>query len=238
LLEVHSRIARLAAELAGRESPDSTSIEGIAAAPEAASDVLALDAALLKDNIKATRREKEHVNDLLDLTEFLLGVLGDQAEFQEKERELQHTELVNARDLADRGVIPLPRLRELEREEARLARDILEVKAFTARARQEKENLAFELDAADRKRSVDLQEKVRDAVLERTNLELEADLLSSQILAAGMAAAGPEGLSSPEARFLLHRVVEDGEQSIDADMSMEVLPGDVLEVTFEEGSLG
>ncbi len=232
MLEVQSRIGRLKAELDGRRDVPAETAADPAVPPASADEIQSLDRGLLAGSLDLHDKEQVHMKDLLGLTDFLLGVLQEQARYLERERTLQQKEVSSARALAEKGAMPLTRLSALEREEARLGRDILELKAYIARSQQDKETLAYELAATDRKRKVKLESDLRDAVIERTKLEQEAELLTSQILAKGISLTDANRLEEVEPVLRIHRDTEGREETVVAEMSTPLRPGDVLEVSY------
>ena len=134
------------------------------------------------------------------------------------------------RILADKGLLSAPRMRELEREQSQLSRDLLEVQAFSARARQNKETLTHDLESANRKWRMEVQADLRDAYLDRGKAEAKLEMLRSSVVAAGieLSAEGPMG--EPEPEIVIFRTLGGAEQRLAADMASAVLPGDVIQV--------
>ncbi len=230
LFEINSRIARLEAELEHRRESRPVAAEEVGE-PEARA-VAALDSALLADRLEIRTADQEHLRDLMAAVDVELDVLAQQRAHQEEESELQRRDVENARELLAKGLISQPRVRELEREELELMRGRLDVQAYTARARQNKESIGYELENSDRKWQIETRAALRDAVLERAEIKAEVDLLTANLLAAGIRLTDEATLAPPEPEVVIHRIVDGAETSLAAQMMTEVLPGDILEVSM------
>ncbi len=238
LMEVNSRIARLQAEL--NRSPDITppnDATGVVP-PERRAAIQAADSAILKDQLADMHASEDHLKDLSSLVDFELGVLAEQTRRREEENAMQNVELETSRALVEKGLMSQPKLRELERERSRLSRDLLDVQAYTARAQQNKATLTYELGSSDRKWRISVQADLRKAMLERTGIEAKLDVLRSSLVAAGLKlnASGETTRSDP--RIAIFRVIDNADQRLPADMNSPVLPGDVVEVSFEQAPQG
>ena len=126
------------------------------------------------------------------LVDLEIDVLTKQADLQNQERALQQNQVDTARALVEKGVMPLPRLQELEREASRLSRDLLDNQAYTARARQNKQTQQYTLDAADTKWRIDIRADLGQALFQRTELRAQSEVLASALLAAGVVLAGDD----------------------------------------------
>ena len=83
---------------------------------------------------------QDHLREVVELVDLEIDVLTRQARFQEEEMSVQNDQLKTSRELVEKGLMPLSRLQEQEREASRLSRDLLDNQAFTARARQNKQS--------------------------------------------------------------------------------------------------
>ncbi len=190
LLEVNSRIARLEAELEHRAELRPLDVPAEDVAGSEAAEIRTLDSALLSERLEIRSAQEEHLHDLMGVIDVELDVLGEQAAHQQRESELQEEDVQNAQALLEKGLTSQPRVRELQREQLQLTRSRLDVQAYTARARQNKETIGYELQNSDRVWRIETRARLRDAVLERTEIESEAELLTARLLAAGMSPDG------------------------------------------------
>lgn len=229
LVEVDSEIARLNAELAGSSGPDT----GTTAAPDDdTAPITALDGDLLRDELAAKSSDQAHLQDLVGLVDFELDVLSKQATLQEEERETQQSQVDTAKSLHEQGLVPLPRVQELERERSRLDRDLLENQAFAARARQNKASSEYDLATAETKWRIELREKLRAALLQRMKFKAESEVIAGSLVAAGISLTSDSRLQPAEPDLTIHRRTDGGDQEIHATMDTEILPADVLDVTL------
>jgi polysaccharide export outer membrane protein len=234
LLQTRSRIARLEAELNRAPAADVSGLDQRLAPSQDAAAVVALDSGLLQDRLETWSANQTHLKDKLALADLELGVLAKQAEYQERERTLQEDEVENAQQLFDQGLIPLPRLQELEREASRMSRDLLENHAFAARARQTKATARYELASAETTWRIEVRRELADAMLDRTRLEAEIETLKTAGLAASLSLEDQALLAPPVPRVVIHRSVDGHSETIEAHLETEIVPGDVLDVTIAE----
>lgn len=236
LLQVNSRIARLQAELVRDERGPVAVSPGSVPAAEAQA-LASLDQQIFRDRLRTWTGSQAHLRDGMALLDLEIDVLGQQAGLQEKERDLDRSQVATAQALVDKGLMPLPRLQELQRDESRASRDLLENRAFAARARQNRSTVEYELNSADAKWRIEIRQQLREAMLDRVRLKAELDALSAAILDAG-AALSESGEGAARPVVLIYRSVEGREETIRAQMNTEVLPGDVLDVSLSAAAAG
>ena len=230
LLEVNSRIARLQAELDRRgEIPPAEDPTGAVAEADRAV-IRAADEALLQGSLDTLEAEQKHLADLRALVDYEIDVLAQQTERHRDENALQQEELDASRILSEKGLLSAPRMRELEREQSQLSRDLLEVQAFSARARQNKETLTHDLESANRKWRMEVQADLRAAYLDRGTAEAKLEMLRSSVVAAGLELSAEGPRTEPEPEIVIFRTAGGVEQRLSADMASAVLPGDVIQV--------
>ena len=236
LLQVNSRIARLEAELTRNEHGQTPVSPGVVPAQDA-SALASLDQKILEDRLQTWSGSQAHLRDGMALLDLEIEVLGQQADLQQKENELGKEQVENARALVQKGLMPLPRLQELQHEQSRSSRDLLENQAFAARARQNRSTVEYEYNSADIKWRIDIRQQLREAMADRVRLKAELDALSSEILNAGVAVSDADA-KTIQTTVVIYRTTDGREQTIKAQMDTEVLPGDVLDVSVSTGAAG
>jgi polysaccharide export outer membrane protein len=236
LLDVNSRIARLQAELVRNEHAQVAVAPGVVPAQDA--QVLeTLDQKILMDRLQTWSGSQAHLRDGMALLDLEIDVLGQQASLQEKERDIDSQQVDAAQKLVDKGLMPLPRLQELQHEQSRATRDLLENRAYIARAKQNRSSVEYELNSADIKWRIDIRQQLREAMLDRVRLKAELDALSAQILDAGVSLSEAES-ASIRTVVVIYRTAEGREETLKAQMDTEVLPGDVVDVSVSTGVSG
>lgn len=235
LLQVNSRIARLEAELTRNKDGQTAVSPGVVPA-EDASALASLDRKILLDRLQTWTGSQAHLRDGMALLDLEIDVLGQQAALQQKESDLDKEQVENARALVQKGLMPLPRLQELQHEQSRASRDLLENQAFTARARQSRSTVEYEYNSADIKWRIDIRQQLRDAMADRVRLKAELDALSSQILNAGVVVSDAD--AATQTAVVIYRTTDGKEETIKAQMDTEVLPGDVLDVSVSTDAAG
>ncbi len=236
LLQVNSRISRLEAELVRDEHGPAPVSPGVVPANEAET-LASLDQNIFRDRLQTWTGSQAHLRDGMALLDLEIDVLGQQARLQEEERDLGQQQVEAARALVEKGLMPLPRLQELQHEESRTSRDLLENQAFAARARQNRASVEYELNSADIKWRIDIRQQLREAMLDRVRLKAELDALSAEILNAGAILSESEK-GAIQTVVVIYRSADGKEQTINAQMNTEVLPGDVLEVSLSTDVAG
>lgn len=235
LVDVDGSIARLRAALTETPKMDTAAVAQAGVAPQDTASILSLDDDLLRDELATRAADAAHLEDLVSLVDFEIDTLAKQATLQEAEQKSQQSEVETATKLHEQGLLPLPRVQELERERSRLQRDLLENQSFTARAQQNKASSEYDLRSADVKWRVDLREKLRGALLHRMKLKAESEVIAGSLVAAGVSLAGDDAFEAVTPEIIIHRNVEGHDQTIDADMDTEIQPADVLDVSVATG---
>lgn len=236
LLDVNSRIARLEAELVRNEHAQIAVAPGVVPEPDAQA-LASLDRKILLDRLQTWSGSQAHLRDGITLLDLEIDVLGQQASLQDKERDIGSQQVDAAQKLVDKGLMPLPRLQELQHEQSRATRDLLENRAYIARARQNRSSVEYELNSADIKWRIDIRQQLREAMLDRVRLKAELDALSAEILNAGVSLSEAE-TASIRLVVVIYRTAEGREETLKAQMDTEVLPGDVVDVSVSTGASG
>ena len=231
---IDSHIARLRAELERGDMPAADPASGIpSGADPTEQEVRGIDHDLLEASIARRAEELEHRENVLALVGLEIDVLDRQAAHQRTEQDLQREEVENARALVEKGLMPLPRLKELEREDSRLSRDLLENQAYAARARQTLATLQHERVASETERRLATLEAHRAALEERAAIETEIRLVGDALFFAGRSAAAvTEVTAAAEPLAEIFRTEAGQEIRLDATMATPVRPGDIVEFTL------
>ncbi|MEP9373349.1 polysaccharide biosynthesis/export family protein [Mesorhizobium sp. KR1-2] len=235
LFQINSRIARLEAELS-RDERAKPEVASGSVAPQDAEALLSLDQKILRDRLGTWSGNQAHLREGMALLDLEIDVLKQQGGLQEKERDLGRAQVEAARTLVAKGLMPLPRLLELEREDSKASRDLLENQAYTARARQNRATVENELSTADFTWRIDIHQQLRDAMLDRVRLKAEMDALSAQILDAGTAVE--TDVRQAETIVVIYRSMAGHQETVKARMDTEILPGDILDVSLSMGAAG
>ncbi|MGB5801593.1 MAG: hypothetical protein WBG88_15945, partial [Mesorhizobium sp.] len=103
--------------------------------------------------------------------------------------------------------------------------------------RQSRSTAEHELGAAGVKWRIDIRQQLRDAMLDRVRLKAELDALSTEILSAGVSLS-ERADKAAEAVVVIHRTTEGRDETIDAQMNTQVMPGDVLDVSVSLDAAG
>jgi len=234
MLQIQSRIARLEAELDHGNRPDYDALDTRRVAPGDREEIVSNEGGLFDDRARGWDADERHREQAVALVELEIDVLTQQANLQAQEQALQKDQVERARQLVDKGVMPLPRLQELEREASRISRDLLDNQAYTARARQTKQNRQYELDAADTNWRVDIRAQLSQALLQQAELRAQSEVLATALLAAGIVISGD---AEDEPLLPDVSIVRAGE-TVKAGLDTPILPGDVLEVSIAKAPTG
>lgn len=233
LVEVKSRAARLQAELDEASAPDFSDIGpetgGASAPPAGEKSIVSIDARLFEDRMTERAANQDHLREVIELVDLEIDVLMKQARLQQEEISVQNDQLRNSRALVEKGLMPLTRLQEQEREASRLSRDLLDSQAYAARARQNKQSNLYEIGTAEIRRRIDLRAAIRDALLDLKQLETQKEVISAALVSVGITLM--DSGAEPEPRIVINRATDAGAASIAAEMDTPILPGDVIEVS-------
>ena len=193
-----------------------------------------LDSELLHDLAFQRASNLAYAKTAVRLAEVEIDVLEQQASFQKKEQQLQHDEVERTRTLVERGLVPLPQLMELQREDSRLSRDLLENYAFAARARQSMERIRHETNIVATQDRIKTREAYRAALRERATLQSELDIIAGHLLAAGQKRDPQSGLAAIEPSVTIYRRTGGETRAVPATMETSLDPGDIVELSLPD----
>lgn len=234
LFTVNTAIARLQAQLARGAPPRFDAVEAPFVDPADKTDIVAIDGAIFDSQMTQQFKQQAHFKDLLTLFDLEIETLTHQAGLQDNERTLQNDQVDKAKVLYEKGLMPLPRLQDLQRESSRLTRELLESQAYAARARQGKETQRFAEEIADSEWEVKVRDELRESILRRKQLEASTEVLAASLLEAGIALSDDASLANVEPEVTIHRDGTNDASATEATLSTELQPGDVLEVSIRK----
>ncbi len=232
LLQVNSHIARLQAELMQSEDLNLDQVDHSMVPASEVAPVVDLDRKILSERLAQRSANADHMAKALDLVGVEIDVLSKQASIEQDQVTSQRTEIGNMRKLVDKGLVPAPQLRQMEREASLQARDLLENQAFQARARQAQETARFDIGAAAVAWKLGLRNELRDALQSRATLQAEVEALSNRLMAAGVSLGVDTAMTQVVPAFTIHRTALGAPETISATMDSAILPGDVLDVSI------
>ena len=232
LLQVESLIARLTAELERKPKPSLGGLDRGLVSSRDAESILSLNSSLLDNRIREWSDNQARLKDMITLADEEIDLLQQRSALQEQQRLIQMDELQTTRTLVEKGLVPLPRLQDMEREASRLSQDLLETDAFAADAMQTRAAARHDLAAADTLWRIETQRNLRAALLERTELQAETDILKDQLLAAGLSVSTDGTLVQPEEEVVIYRTSAGVTETVAAAMDTEIRPGDLIEISI------
>lgn len=232
LLQINSSISRLDDELSRTPRPKSGEETG--AKPDLGA-VVAIDQGILADRLASWTENQAHLKDQMSLYDFEIDVLSQQADLQENEQKLATEQVARARHLVERELMPLTRLQELQSVLSDASQDVLENRAVTARAKQARSNVEYEIASADIKWRADIQNQLRGLLVERERVKAELQALSDQIVEAGVTLSEADALALRPV-VTIYRTIDGNETAIAAQMNTELRAGDILDVSFGKGT--
>lgn len=232
LRQTESLIARLKGEL-NRDPDFKTDESGDAAEVSRDTAVIReLDLNLLENRIEEWTGSQQQLAEEVELITQELDILQRQAALQKEDFEIQQDLVESTRALYEKGLVPLPRLQELQREAARLSRDLLETESFAARALQNRSRAEHALQSSETDWRITVQSALRNAELDRSELENAIGLLRDQLLAVGLEIDADGGTARMTETVTIHRQTGTGTATFAADLDTEINPGDLLEVSI------
>ncbi|MGV8988313.1 MAG: polysaccharide biosynthesis/export family protein [Cypionkella sp.] len=241
LAQSDSQIARLKAQLAEDTQSQDAQPKRSDAGPDVilgstadAKQITPVDRDLLGALGAQRKADRAYADTAVSLVQLELDVLTQQSELQKKERDLQRQEVENTSVMVEKGLVPLPRLTDLKREESRLSRDLLENYAFAARARQDIERIRHDTSAADAQTRIQVLEDYRKALQDHAALEAEIDIINGHLLAVGRMASTQGGRGDVVPEVVIHRSVGGAATQLTVTMETDLQPGDVLDVKLPD----
>lgn len=235
LVQTKARIVRLKAALTDSENLEAETLTADSLPSKTVTEVVGIERRLLRDQLDRKSSQRTHGRALEALLDLELEILSRQAELQEEESVVQTEELTNAKKLVDQGLMPRPRLQELMREKSRLSRDLLETRAYAARAEQAKETARFELADKEAVTRISLRRELQETERDKVRIEAELQALRARLLTVGLATSidNDSALAAPEPRLVVRRDNARGLDETAVAPGDPVQPGDVLEVMID-----
>jgi chromosome segregation ATPase len=224
--ETAIRLARLEAELSGKaDFALPTLPDGVA--PDLALAMAAREKATLEASSAAYTARMDSIARLLAARVAEIEALEGRLESSARQTALIEEEIVDARDLLERGLTPISRLNGLLREADSQQSDVLQIRVLLNQARQAVAELELEQQNAPRERQISLSQQIAEA-----SARLAAARLSVTAATDLLAESGAPAAVIPGQPGVLYRIErEGGTETIETDDgSTAVLPGDLVSV--------
>ena len=235
-VQLDARVARLRAELEGKDRFDWTPSPKFPVSPEIARRIAGLEERQFKARLKNVEQKKTQLDDAIRLTEGEIAHLEEKLEREKVESKLVSKTASQMEGFLKRGVVPLLRLSEYERAAAIFRQYLDSTTLELIRARRNRQELLGKREQIDLARREELTSELQSKTI-------EMETLHSQIVAAANTLlnlnAPIKGDCPPEMekRITIDRRKDGQNERLPAEYDSEVLPGDVIEVKMPNEAL-
>jgi polysaccharide export outer membrane protein len=226
LIRQHARVARIRADLEGRNNLNLPSFEDAPIPPPTAAEIVRLELEQLKAQKDEVGNEHLHLKRVLDQYQERIAALSQQKTFEEEGLRQQFKEVQTVTSLKDQGLVANPRAAQEQRTLLFMRTALAETTAQIALAQREIEVTKRRIQNLDERRHINLNSSLQDALVSIDKSQSQLKAVVEKMLHLGVA--------SPvaEPQIVIYR--RDGKKQVQliAGQDDDILPGDVIEANY------
>lgn len=227
------RIARLRAELDGKQDLDRKAVIDTPVASALTKELTDSHLAILKTRSDDFAKEKRYLTEAAARETDRVNVLSEQ-EKREKEGVQADTEdFKRYQDLFQRGAVPMPRLVEARRSVLFSATRALQTTALLASVEREKGDLGRRLQRVDDNRRLEVLRDIQDATVRLASIRSRLQAVSEKLRYTGMVKSQLVRGFDSQPQITIFRKTGSGTTGTYADYDTELQPGDVVDVVLQ-----
>ncbi|MBL0407662.1 polysaccharide biosynthesis/export family protein [Microvirga aerilata] len=226
LIRQRARVARLKADLEGRNNLDLPSFEDAPIPPQTVAEIVRLELEQLKAQKEELSNEHLHLKRVLDQLQERIAALSQQKAFEEEGLRQQLKEVQTVSGLKDQGLVANPRAAQEQRTLLFMRTGVAETTAHIALAQREIEIMKRRLQNLEEKRQITLNSSLQDAIvgIDKTQSQLKA--VVEKMLHIGVARP------VEEPQIIIFRREGKKRVQLIAGQDDDILPGDVIEANY------
>jgi polysaccharide export outer membrane protein len=226
-------ISRLKAEL---EHDGRLNTQGFVDAPipdAVGSEIHDLEVQQLLSRLADRKKEMEHLERAIAQEDARISVLTQQQQKEQEGAQADATDLADLRETFKKGLIPVMRMSESRRLALFSATQALQTTAMLAQAEREREDLRRRLEQVDDQRRIDLLGELQDAEVKLQKIRASLQAVSDKLLYSSMVRSQLVRGKGGRPAVTVYRDSNGNRQTLPADENVELMPGDVVEVTVQ-----
>lgn len=227
------RLARLKAELDGRDEIDAKAVVDTPVAPSLTKEITDAQRALLKARAADIAKEKTYLQQASGKEAERIKVLSEQ-ESREKEGVQSDTEeFQRNQDMFARGTVPMPRVVEARRTVLLSSTRALQTTALLASVEREKSDFGRRLQRVDDNRRLEILREMDDANVKLAETRAALQAVSEKLRYTGMVKSQLVRGMDSQPQIAIFRKTGGRSERIEARYETELQPGDVVEVALQ-----
>lgn len=232
-----ARVTSLQAELAGSASPDLSNLGDAPVARRIIDEMVKLELdyfnvrkADKKKELEYLERARKHAQD--QVTSLVQGQEQETSAVQ-----LQAENLARTQTLSKQGLAPLTRLTDDQRAIALQKSRQLENIARLADARRNLEDYGRRLERSEDERRLRQLQDLQEATAELVKVQTQLQAVGEKMLYVGAIKTQIANGNFGQVEISIYRKIDGQRTRLPSDEDSEVLPGDVIDVTFSQKQL-
>jgi polysaccharide biosynthesis/export protein len=232
--KVNAEIARLQAELDGKNVFEPPSLGDVPLANEITSKIIDLESQRFGVDTADFGKEKKYLAKAIAQEDQRIAVLDQQRQSEQQDADADEADYNDVKANFRKGILPTTRVSEMRRLTLQSATRVLQTTALLNEVERKRAEFARSLEGIDDKKRKELLQSMQDATVRLNNTRGRIQSVSEKLLYAGMARSqltrGPGG--QPDVSVFRK---EDGgtTATIAAKDQTELMPGDVIDVKLQ-----
>jgi polysaccharide biosynthesis/export protein len=201
--------------------------------PGVLAELVQLEGESLRTKQLDFNKEKNHLHELIAVTERKVTSLSRQFNNEEEGARLDTEEMERVRGLFEKGLVPATRVLETRRETLLSATRALQTNVQLEETRRYLEETRLRLSRLDDLRKIGLLDELQAANIRIATLQAQVQAVSERLFYLGAAKSQMVLASAGKISIVVFRKNGDVRERVVANEDTQVFPGDVIEVSVE-----
>lgn len=233
LVREQARIARLEAELKGRNDLNGLEIGGTPLRPAAVQQIIRLEADQLETRNADYRKELDFFERAMSQADGHLAVLVEQQKNEKEGADLDASDYERIRGLFERGSVPITRLTDTRRSMLLSSTRMLQTQVQIEQVKKNREDARRSLQRTSDKRQMDLTQDLQASLARIAMTRNRLEAVGDKLLYTGLVKSQLVRGKGAKPDLKISRRTPTGRVRTGAQDETELLPGDILEVSLE-----
>ena len=191
------------------------------------------EAALLKARLSDRERDKALLRDAIAKADNQLATLAEKRKKDEEGTQADADDFEKARALSEKGMATTARLSDTRRAVLLSSDQLLQTVVEMSNVERQRSEFARQLEKVDNQAQVDAWRELQDANLRLAETTARLKSTGEKMVYTNMLPSQLLPGRGGQPTITVHRIGDDGPQSLAADENLELAPGDVVDVALE-----
>jgi polysaccharide export outer membrane protein len=233
-VEQQATILRLKAVLEHKTKFDRKAMDDTPIPDSVANQIATLAGEQLQTSNALYEKQKAYLQSAFKTASDRVAALTQQEQKEKEGADFDNTEVDRVQALYNQKTVPITRLLDAKRAILISATRYLQTVAQRGQSERDRDELKSKLDKLDDERRQDALAELQTAEVKLATVRSRLQALGDKLLYTGLVRSQLVRGTGAAPSIVIYRHKDDKRQTIDADQSAELMPGDVIDVALQK----